>query len=120
MSGFNLIPTFTTFFFNFAILLIKKSSLSDSTLINNIFFSIAYLSSASVLPTPEKTILLGLIPDFNAFTNSPFETTSAPILNFLISLRIFLLELDLTEKQINGFIPLKLFLKLIIFVLNSL
>ena len=42
------------------------------------FFFIAKRSSSSVFPTPEKTILLGLIPDFKAFNNSPPETTSAP------------------------------------------
>ena len=29
-------------------------------------------------PTPEKTILFGLIPDLIALSNSPPETTSAP------------------------------------------
>ena len=67
------------FFFNLpAILLINIASFSDSTFINKIFFLIAILISSSVLPTPEKTILLGFIPDLIALSNSPPETTSAP------------------------------------------
>ena len=65
--------------------------------------------SSSVLPTPEKTILFGLIPALSALNNSPFETTSAPTPNFLISLKILKLLFDFTEKQINGLMPRKFF-----------
>ena len=57
-----------------------------------------------LLPTPENTIFLLLIPAFSAFISSPFETTSAPQFRFLISLNILLFELDLTEKQTKGLI----------------
>ena len=77
-----------TFFLNFfAKLFTNLASLSDSQLINNIFLLIAILSSSSVLPTPEKTILLGLIPAFKAFNNSPPETTSAPAPNLPSTLK---------------------------------
>ena len=70
------------------------------------------------MPTPEKTILLGLIPALRAFINSPIETTSAPRPNFLISLIKFTLVFDLIAKHINGENDLKLLLKLLIFVLS--
>ena len=44
----------------------------------------------------QKTIFLGLIPALIAFINSPNETTSAPRLNFLISLSILMLEFAFT------------------------
>ena len=76
-------------FFNLpAILLISKASFSDSTLINKIFFFIASLIYSSVLPTPEKTILLGFIPDLIALSNSPPETTSAPDPSFCKTFKI--------------------------------
>ena len=56
----------------------KEYHILDATFINKIFFLIANLISSSVLPTPEKTILFGLIPDLIALSNSPPETTSAP------------------------------------------
>ena len=71
------------------------------------FLFIAYSSSEYVLPTPEKTIFLVLIPAFIAFIISPLETTSAPQPKFFISFNIFTFEFDLTEKQIKGFIFLK-------------
>ena len=74
--------------------------------------------SSLVLPTPENTILLGLTPAFKANISSPFETTSAPKPNFLISLIIFTLVFDFTEKQINGEKDLKFCLKLFIFSFN--
>ena len=52
-------------------------------------------------------ILLGLILAFKAFRSSPSETTSAPDPNFANSDIRDTFELDLTEKQINGFILLK-------------
>ena len=55
-----------------------------------------------MFPTPEKTILLGFIPDFKASINSPTETTSAPRPSLAYSLIIALLELDFSEKHING------------------
>ena len=67
--------------------------------------------SLEVFPTPEKTIFFGLIPAFRAIINSPIDTTSAPNPNFLISFMRFMLALDFTEKQINGEIDVKLFLK---------
>ena len=56
--GFNLIPIeiFLEIFFD--ILLIRSSSLSDSTLIKSTFFLIAIFISSSVFPIPEKTIFL--------------------------------------------------------------
>jgi len=56
--GFNLIPIeiFLEIFFD--ILLIRFSSLSDSTFIKSTFFLIAILISSSVFPIPEKTIFL--------------------------------------------------------------
>ena len=118
--GFNLKPTFTFFFFFIAILFITFISSSDSALISNIFLSMAKLISSLVLPTPEKTILFGLIPALRALNNSPFETTSAPRPNFLIILKIYKLLFDFTEKHINGSILLKFFLKLLILVFNLL
>ena len=73
---------------------------------------IAKRSSSSVLPTPEKTIFDGFIPDLRAAESSPIETTSAPHPSFLSSLRIFIFELDFTEKQIKGLLLLNKFLKL--------
>jgi len=64
--------------FFFDILLTRLTSFSDSILINSILFLIAILISSSVLPMPEKTIFLVLIPAFVAFNNSPIDTTSAP------------------------------------------
>ena len=60
------------------------------------FFLIANLISSSVLPTPEKTILFGLIPAFKANFSSPTDTTSAPRLFFFNSLRILKFEFALT------------------------
>ena len=87
---------------------------------SNIFLSMAKLISSLVLPTPEKTILFGLIPALRALNNSPFETTSAPRPNLLIILKIYKLLFDFTEKHINGSILLKFFLKLLILVFNLL
>ena len=61
---------------------------------------------------PEKTILLGLIPAFDTFNNSPAETTSAPEPNLFNSLSKFIFELDFTEKHIKGLIFLNASLKL--------
>ena len=101
---------FILLFFDFAIRFISFISLKDSALISKIFLSIAKLISLVVLPTPEKTILLGLIPAFSAIISSPTETTSAPNPNFLISLIILTFVLDLTAKQISGEKDLKFFL----------
>ena len=95
-------------------------SLLDSELINKIFLSIAKLISFEVLPTPEKTIFLGLIPALRANINSPIDTTSAPSPNFFISFIKFKLVLDLIAKQINGEMDLKFFLKSFIFSLSCL
>ena len=76
--------------------------------------------SLAVFPTPEKTILFGLIPDFRAFINSPIETTSAPMPNFPISRNNALFGFALTAKQVKGLIFLKLFLKFFIFFLSFL
>jgi hypothetical protein len=84
-------------------------------LIKSIFLLIAKLISSEVLPTPEKTILLGLIPALSAFINSPKDTTSAPRPNFAISLIKFTFVFDLIAKQIKGEKALKFFLKLLIF-----
>ena len=65
-------------------------------------FLIANLNSLSVFPTPEKTIFFGLILAFNAFNNSPSDTTSAPDPNLPNSVKIETFELDLTEKQTRG------------------
>jgi len=88
------------------ILLISLASLSDSILINKIFFFIANLISSLVFPIPEKTIFLGLILAFKAFNNSPAETTSAPEPIFFNSLSKFIFELDLTEKHTSGLVSL--------------
>jgi hypothetical protein len=48
--------------------------------------------------------LLGLIPAFNAFNNSPPETTSAPAPNFPKILSIATLLFDLAAKQISGLV----------------
>ena len=80
----------------------------------------ANLISSKVLPIPEKTIFLGFIPALRAIKSSPFETTSAPIPNLFISFKIWILELDFTEKHIKGLIDLKLFLKFWIFFFNWL
>ena len=106
--GFNLKPIETFFFNFFAILFTSFASLSDSQLISKIFLFIAIFSSSSVLPTPEKTILLALIPAFNAFNNSPPETTSAPAPNFPKILSIATLLFDLAAKQTSGLVFLKL------------
>ena len=74
---------------------------------NKSLFFIASFSSLSVFPTPEKTILSGLIFAFKAFRSSPSETTSAPDPNLDNSEIRDTFELDLTEKQISGFILLK-------------
>ena len=116
--GFSLTPIFILLFFDFAIRFISFISLKDSALISKIFLSIAKLISLVVLPTPENTILLGLIPAFSAIISSPTETTSAPNPNFLISLIILTFVLDLTAKQMSGEKDLKLFLKLLIFSFN--
>ena len=58
--------------------------------------------SSSVLPTPEKTILFGLIPALIALSNSPPDTTSAPAPSLPNNLRIDKLELALAAKQIIG------------------
>ena len=84
----------------------------------SIFLLTAYLISSTVLPTPEKTILFGLIPALSAFINSPIETTSAPRPNLPISLIKFTLVFDLIAKHIKGENDLKLFLKLLIFSFN--
>jgi hypothetical protein len=94
-----------------AIFSISIISLLDSALINNIFFSIAYFISSDVLPTPEKTILLGFIPALIAIFNSPTETTSAPHPSFFISFNRFTLALDLTEKHNSGLKDLNVFFK---------
>ena len=86
--------------------------------VSKIFLSTAKLISLDVLPTPENTILFGLIPAFNAIISSPKETTSAPNPNFLISRIILTFVLDLTAKQMSGEKDLKLFLKLLIFSFN--
>ena len=65
-----------------------------------------------VTETPEKTIFSGFILAFKATINSPLDTTSAPKPNLPIKFKIFEFEFDFTEKQINGFISLKFFLKL--------
>ena len=75
----------------------------------------AKLNSCEVFPTPENTILLGLILAFSANISSPIETTSAPNPNFFISRIKLILVLDLTAKQIKGEKDLKLFLNLFIF-----
>ena len=115
MLGFSLIPIETFLEAFLAILFISFTSLSDSTLINSTFFRIAITISSSVFPTPEKTILLLLIPALIAFNNSPIETTSAPDPIFFNSLSNAKFELDFTEKHINGFVFSKFFLKLFIF-----
>ena len=51
------------------------------------------------------------MPAFSDANNSPFETTSAPRPSFFISFNNDILELDFTEKQINGSISLNAFLK---------
>jgi hypothetical protein len=72
----------------------------------------AYLISFEVLPTPEKTILLGFTPALRAIFNSPIETTSAPHPSFFISFNRFTLSLDLTEKHNSGLKDLNVFFKL--------
>ena len=94
----------TTVFLFLDKLIIFFSSLSDSTLINKIFFLIAKFSSLEVFPTPENTILFGLKPTFKTFWSSPIETTSAPNPLSFIIFNNFEFELDLTEKHINGFV----------------
>ena len=91
-----------TLFIFFDILFINNASLSDSILISKTLFLIANLNSLSVFPTPEKTIFFGLILAFNAFNNSPSDTTSAPDPNLPNSVKIETFELDLTEKQTRG------------------
>ena len=59
-------PTFTIKLLILANFSISKISFSDSAFIKKIFFSIANLSSSFVFPTPEKTILAGLIPALSA------------------------------------------------------
>ena len=95
----------------FEILLIRFTSLSDSTLIKSTFFLIAILISSSVLPTPEKTIFFALIPAFVAFNNSPTDTTSAPEPIFFNSFNKVRFEFDFIEKQIIGLIVLNALLK---------
>ena len=68
---------------------------------NNSLFLIASLSSSSLFPTPEKTILFGLIFAFKALRSSPSETTSAPEPNLPNSETRDIFELDLTEKLID-------------------
>ena len=110
MFGFRRNPI-ETFFLNFpAILSISFASLSDSQLISKIFLLIAILNSSSLLPTPENTILFGLIPAFKAFNNSPPETTSVPAPNFPKVFKMETLLFDLAAKQIRGFVFLKTFL----------
>ena len=92
-------------------MLINLASFSDSTFINKIFFFIASLSSVSLFPTPENTILLGFIPAFKTFNNSPAETTSAPHCCSFKTFKIDKFELDFTEKQTRGFDCKKVFLK---------
>ena len=84
ISGLILTPIFVIFFNFFEISLINVISFVDSAFIDKMFFLIANLISSTVLPTPEKTILFGLIPAFKANFSSPTDTTSAPRLFFLI------------------------------------
>ena len=102
MFGFSLRPIFVFSFIFFDKESINFTSLNDSQFIKKIFFEIAYRNSSIVFPTPEKTILFGLIFDFNASFNSPIDTTSAPIPNLAYSLIIFWFEFDFKEKQINN------------------
>jgi hypothetical protein len=60
----------------------NSSSGSDSTLMQRISCANAARSSASVLPTPENTILFGGMPAASARFNSPPDTTSAPAPSF--------------------------------------
>ena len=62
---------------------------------------IAYISSLTFLPTPEKTILLAGIPAFKALLSSPIETTSAPEPNAEKVLMIDWFELAFKEKHIS-------------------
>ena len=62
----------------------------------------AIFNSSSVLPTPEKTILYGLIPALVAFSSSPPETTSTPEPNFASIFNIVKFVLALAAKQISG------------------
>ena len=106
-SGLSLKPTDIFLLAFFPILFSNLASLSDSIFINNIFFRIASFSSSSVFPTPEKTILLGLMPAFKAFKSSPPDTTSAPAPNLPSILIIDKFELALVAKQIRGLVLLK-------------
>ena len=83
-----------------------------SFLLQIVYFFIAILISSSVFPTPEKTILLALIPALVAFSNSPADTTSAPDPIFFNSLSKFIFEFDFTEKHISGLVFLNVLLKL--------
>jgi hypothetical protein len=89
-------------------LFINLASLSDSIFINNIFFFTASFNSSSVFPTPEKTILFGLMPAFIALRSSPAETTSAPAPSFPSIFSIDKFVLALVAKQIRGSTLLKL------------
>ncbi len=60
----------------------SSSSGSDSILMQRMSAESAARSSASVLPTPEKTIFEGGMPAARARFNSPPETTSAPAPSF--------------------------------------
>ena len=60
------------------------------------------------------------MPTFKARVNSPIETTSAPNPSLRISFNNTLLAFDFTEKQINGFTDLNIFLKELIFSFNLL
>jgi len=111
MLGFNLIPIEVFFDIFFDILLIRLTSLSDSTLISSTLFFMATLISSSVFPIPEKTIFLLLIPVFIALSNSPRDTTSAPEPIFFSSLSKVKLELDFIEKHIVGLMVLNALLK---------
>ena len=117
--GLNLIPTLVHFFLFLDIFSINFISFSDSALIRKIFLSIAKLISSDVFPTPEKTILLGEIPAFRDVISSPFETTSAPKLFFFKIFKISKLLFAFIEKQISGFIDLKFFLKISIFLFRN-
>ena len=93
-------------FFNFfAQALISSSSSRDSTLKELIPLPgslSAKIISSSVLPTPEKTMLLAGIPDSRARLSSPPETMSAPEPSFARILTSSLFGFDLSAKQIRG------------------
>ena len=76
-------------------------------LIEKISFSTANLISSFVLPTPEKTIFLESAPATKHLFNSLPETTSNPEPKEFKSLRIAILELDLTAKQTLSFMRME-------------